>query len=63
MARSAMKTNVQKVFDSKKSDDIDQKLNAAISAIDKNVKRGVVHKNTAAHTKQRLYRHCNAKKS
>lgn len=57
MYNSAMKTAIKRVFEACDSGDYavaTVKLSAAQKAIDKNVKRNIIHKNTAARRKSRL---------
>lgn len=55
--RSEMRTRIKGVLEAIEGADYAEagsKLSAAMSIIDKNVKRGIVHRNTAARTKSRL---------
>jgi len=57
MYKSEMRTAIRKVLESSKAGDYSDafpKLSTAMSIIDKNVKRGIVHKNTAARKKSQL---------
>ena len=51
MLKSSLKTSLRKAF--KESSDIETKL-SAISALDKAVSKGILHKNNAARHKSRI---------
>jgi small subunit ribosomal protein S20 len=55
-ATSLMRSAVRKVLDAKKSEGAEALLREAVSVLDKNVKRKLVHKNNAARKKAQLYR-------
>lgn len=52
--KAAIKKNMRAVLDDAAAKDINDKLSAAYSQIDKAVKSGLIHKNTAARRKARL---------
>lgn len=61
--RTKLRTSVKKlraVLTSKKADSAQELLPATISAIDKAVQKGVIHRNAAARHKSRLTSHVNA---
>jgi small subunit ribosomal protein S20 len=58
--RSALKTAVRKVLESKKNKDGGEALRGAVSLLDKGVKAGLIHKNCAANRKARLTKKVNA---
>jgi small subunit ribosomal protein S20 len=55
-ATTEMRTAVRKVLGLKKKDEAEVALREAVSLIDKNVKRNLVHRNNAARKKALLYR-------
>lgn len=55
-AKTAIKKNMRAVLDDAAAKDVNDKLSAAYSKIDKAVKTGLLHKNTAARRKARLAR-------
>ncbi len=58
--RTTMKTRVKQVLTSEKKEEGLQKYQEASSIIDKMVKKGVLHRNTAANKKARLMKHVNS---
>lgn len=52
--KTAIKKEMRAVFDNPSAKDVNDKLSAAYSQIDKAVKSGLLHKNTAARRKSRL---------
>lgn len=60
--RSAIKRFMNSV-ESDTEDDLELRLNEAVSMIDRAVIRGVVHKNQAARKKSQLYRAFNERKT
>ncbi|MFN7931322.1 MAG: 30S ribosomal protein S20 [Blastocatellia bacterium] len=62
-SRSKLRTSVKKLraaLTTKKADDAQALLPATISALDKAVQKGVLHRNAAARHKSRLTSHVNA---
>jgi small subunit ribosomal protein S20 len=57
--RSRVRTITEAIEDGAKSEENDSALNDAISALDKAVSKGVLHRNTAARKKSRLTRQYN----
>jgi len=58
MYKSEMRTRVKRVFESLEEGDFavsSSLLSKAFAILDKNVKRGIVHKNTAARKKSQLH--------
>lgn len=53
-AKTAIKKDTRAVLDTPSAKDVQDKLNTAYSHIDKAVKTGLLHKNTAARRKSRL---------
>lgn len=64
-AKSAMRTSVKKAFTAaeNKSADTDTLVKAAVSSVDTGVKKGLLHKNTAARRKSALMKKANAAKA
>ncbi|MDR3012641.1 MAG: 30S ribosomal protein S20 [Chitinispirillales bacterium] len=52
--RSRMKTAVKGVVEAKSKENAEEALKKAVSALDKSVKIGLIHKNNAANQKSRL---------
>ena len=62
-SRTKLRTSVKKLrvaLAAKKADSVQELLPATVSAIDKAVQKGVLHRNAAARHKSRLTRHVNA---
>ena len=57
--KSMMKTALKNVFSNNNIEK--NNFNSAISVIDKVCGRGIIHKNTAARFKSKLYKHLNSK--
>ncbi|MCZ6539181.1 MAG: 30S ribosomal protein S20 [Chloroflexi bacterium] len=57
--RSRVRTASEAIAEGKKSDESDAALKNAVSALDKAVTKGVLHRNTAARKKSRLTRQYN----
>jgi small subunit ribosomal protein S20 len=58
--RSSMKTRIKDLMKADSREESIDKLNQAVSTIDKLVKKGIIHKNTAANKKSRLMKHVNS---
>ena len=54
--RTTMRTAIGNALGNKNKESSEQILRAAVSAIDKGVKRGLIHRNNGARKKARLYR-------
>ena len=57
--RSRVKAVTEAIAEGTKSDESDAALKSAVSALDKAVTKGVLHRNTAARKKSRLTRQYN----
>jgi len=64
-AKSAMKTSIKKAFAAadNKAADTETLVRAAVSSVDTGVKKGIIHKNTAARRKSALMKKANAAKA
>ena len=60
--KSMMKTAVKEVLQITDKSNLDDKLNKAISVIDKVKAKGVIHKNTASKQKSRITNYINSLK-
>ena len=60
--KSMMKTAIKEVLQVTDKKNLDNKLNNAISVIDKVKIKGVIHKNTASRQKSRITNHINSLK-
>ncbi|MGE5499125.1 MAG: 30S ribosomal protein S20 [Syntrophothermus sp.] len=60
IANSKIKTLVKKVLNNDEKAEVEAAYKQAVSAIDKNVTKGRLHKNTAARKKSALTRHLNS---
>ena len=60
--KSMMKTAIKNVLEITDKDKVDNKLNNAISIIDKVKSKGVIHKNTASRQKSRITSYINSLK-
>ncbi len=57
--RSKMRTLIKKVMSATDKETAEKHLNEAISFIDRNAVKGILHKNTAARKKSQLRKHVN----
>mgnify|MGYP001201900470 CR=1 FL=1 len=55
--KSILKTAIKKVMNTKSKDDASKALSSSISVIDKTLRKGIIHKNKAAHQKSKLMKH------
>lgn len=59
-SRSTMKTRIKDLMKANSREEGLEKLNKAVSIIDKLVKKGIIHKNTASNKKSRLTKYVNS---
>jgi small subunit ribosomal protein S20 len=57
IARSALRTAVKNALTAATKESAEKLLHEAVSVIDTSVKKGILHRNNAAHKKSRIYRH------
>lgn len=59
-SHSTMKTRIKDLMKANSREEGLEKLNKAVSTIDKLVKKGIIHKNTASNKKSRLMKYVNS---